>query len=116
MSPTSRWRIEKGDTMSERKINLSDLTNLVKRGRQGVLDLALKGEIEAIDPTVPGEGFKYELAQGDPSDDEFVNHKNTWRNRVAKASEACGRETSVFWTTDGEMIVTLKPVKAKRKK
>lgn len=102
--------------MSERKINLSDLTNLVKRGRQGVLDLALKGEIEAIDPTVPGEGFKYELAQGDPSDDEFVNHKNTWRNRVAKASEACGRETSVFWTTDGEMIVTLKPVKAKRKK
>jgi hypothetical protein len=98
------------------KVNLADLTNLVKRGRQGVVDLQLQAEIEAIDPNEVGAGFIYPDAQGDPSDDDFLNHKNTWRNRVAKASDAVQRETSVLWTTEGEMVVTLKAKKVKGKR
>ncbi len=98
-----------------KKVNLSQINNLVKRGREAYIDPDLTADIQALDPSVIGDAFIYELAQGNPSDDDFVNHKNTWRNRVAKCAELVARECSVQWTTDGEMIVTLKPVKVKRK-
>lgn len=96
------------------KVNLNDLTNLVKRGRQAILDMNLVAEIQTIDPTIIGDAIIYDLAQGDPADDEFANHKNTWRGRVARSAEYLGVDCSVNWTTEGEMIVSLKPVKAKR--
>jgi hypothetical protein len=96
------------------KVNLSEITNLVKRGRQAVIDQALLADIMSLDANVVGDAFIYADAQGDPTDDEFVNHKNSWRGRVAKAGEACDRDCSILWTTAGEMVVSLKPVKAKR--
>lgn len=98
------------------KINLSQVTNLVKRGRQAIIDLALVADIQALDPAIDGDAFIYEDAQGDTSDEDFPNWKNTWRGRVAKAGEACDRECSILWTTEGEMVVSLKPVKGKRKR
>jgi len=98
-----------------KKINLSQITNLVKRGREAYIDPELTADIQALDPSAVGEAFIYELAKGNPSDDDFVNHKNTWRNRVSKCAELVGRECSIQWTTDGEMVVSLKPAKVKRK-
>ena len=98
------------------KVNLSEITNLVKRGREAYNDPQLVADILSIDETIVGDGFYYDDAQGDPSDDEFINHKNTWRNRVAKCAEVAEREVSIHWTDLGQMIVTLKPVKTKRKR
>lgn len=98
-----------------KKINLSEITNLVKRGREAFTDPALLSDILALDAKVDGDAFVYEDATSDPSDEEFVNHKNTWRNRVAKCADEAGRECSIHWTTDGQMVVSLKMVKAKRK-
>lgn len=96
------------------KVNLNDITNLVKRGRDKFSDPQLVADILSLDATIEGDGFYYGEAQGNPSDEDFVNHKNTWRNRVAKCAEEANRECSVFWDEDGQMIVTLKPVKKKR--
>jgi len=98
-----------------KKVNLSDITNLVKRGREAYIDPKLTADIKALDPSAVGEAFIYEEAQGNPSDEDFVNHKNTWRNRVTKCAEEVNRECSIQWTTDGEMVVSLKVVKSKRK-
>ncbi len=98
-----------------KKINLSQISNLVKRGRDAYIDPDLTADITALDPSVIGDAFIYELAQGNPSDEDFVNHKNTWRNRVSKCAELAERECSIQWTTDGDMIVSLKPTKVKRK-
>ena len=85
------------------KVNLNELTNLVKRGRQAILDMNLVAEIQTIDPAIIGDAIIYDLAQGDPSDEDF-----------ARSAEYLGVDCSVNWTTEGEMIVSLKPVKAKR--
>ena len=98
-----------------KRVNLSEITNLVKRGREAYIDPKLTDDIKSLDASVAGDAFIYEEAQGDPSDEDFVNHKNTWRNRVAKCAELVERECSVQWTETGEMIVSLKPVKVKRK-
>lgn len=37
------------------KVNLNELTNLVKRGRQAILDMNLVAEIQTIDPTIIGD-------------------------------------------------------------
>jgi hypothetical protein len=97
-----------------KKINLSEVTNLVKRGRDSYSDPELVSDILALDASIEGDAFVYESATGNPADDEFVNHKNTWRNRVARCAEVAEREVSIHWTTDGEMVVSLKPVKKKR--
>jgi hypothetical protein len=97
-----------------KKINLNEVSNLVKRGREGYNDPELVADILALDASIEGDAFMFETATGDPSDDEFVNHKNTWRNRVAKCAEQAEREVSIHWTTEGEMIVSLKPAKRKR--
>ena len=97
-----------------KKINLSEVTNLVKRGRDSYSDPELVSDILALDASIEGDAFVYESATGNPADDEFVNHKNTWRNRVAKSAEQADRECSIHWTEDGQMIVSLKPVKKKR--
>jgi hypothetical protein len=99
-----------------KKINLNEVTNLVKRGREGYNDPELVADILALDASIEGDAFMFETATGDPADEDFVNHKNTWRNRVAKSAEVAEREVSIHWTTEGEMIVSLKPVKAKRKR
>jgi hypothetical protein len=96
------------------KINLNEVTNLVKRGREGYNDPELVADILSLDASIDGDAFIYESATGDPSDEDFVNHKNTWRNRVAKSAEQADRECSIHWTEDGQMIVSLKPVKKKR--
>ena len=97
-----------------KKINLNEVTNLVKRGRGEYENPDLVADILALDASIDGDAFVFELATGDPSDDEFVNHKNTWRNRVAKCAEQADREVSIHWTTEGEMVVSLKPAKRKR--
>jgi len=98
-----------------KKVNLSQITNLVKRGREAHIDPKLTDDILSLDTSVLGDAFIYEEAQGNPADEDFVNHKNTWRNRVTKSAEAVNRECSIQWTEDGEMVVSLKVVKAKRK-
>lgn len=105
---------DKGNTMSK-KVNLSQISNLVKRGREAYIDPKLTDDIKSLDASVEGDAFIYEEAQGDPADEDFVNHKNTWRNRVAKCAEEAERECSIQWTEEGEMVVSLKPVKQKRK-
>lgn len=97
-----------------KKVNLGDIQNLVKRGREAYTDPDLVADIASLDEAVVGDAFYYEPAQGNPADDEFVNHKNTWRNRVAKCAEEANRECSILWTTEGEMVVSLKQTKKKR--
>jgi hypothetical protein len=97
-----------------KKINLNEVSNLVKRGREAFSDPELVADILSLDASVDGDAFMYETATGNPADDDYVNHKNTWRNRVAKCAEEAQRECSIHWTEVGEMIVSLKPVKKKR--
>ena len=41
------------------KVNLSEITNLVKRGRQAVIDQALLADIMSLDANVAGDAFIY---------------------------------------------------------
>ena len=97
-----------------RKVNLSEISNLVKRGRDAFSDDEITADILSLDADIEGDAVYIDKAQGTPSDDDFINHKNTWRNRVAKCAEIAEREISIFWTETGQMLVTLKVVKKKR--
>jgi hypothetical protein len=105
--------LTEGIKMSQ-KINLNQVTNLVKRGREAFHDDEIVADILSLDSSIDGDAVMIDKAQGTPSDDDYVNHKNTWRNRVAKCAEIAQRDVSIYWTETGEMIVALKVQKKKR--
>ena len=100
------------------KINLSDLVGELKgRGRAPYENPALESEIKELDPAIDGDAFVCELAQGNPDDEDYTNHKAMWRGRAEKIAEKNNIAISVQWTSTGRMIVSLvKPKKAKAKK
>lgn len=93
------------------KVNLKDIqSRLVKRGRDAYENPELSAELMALTPT-EGDAFIFEPAQGDPTADDYTNHKNLWRNRVSSVAERLGipdGALSIQWTTDGEMVVSYK--------
>ena len=99
------------------KINLSDLVGELKgRGRAPYSDPALEQELLALDPAIDGDAFVWDIAQGNPNDDDYTNHKAKYRGRVETIAERNNVAVSVQWTTDGRCVVSLaKPAKGKRK-
>ena len=70
------------------KINLSDLVGELKgRGRAPYENPALEAEIKELDPAIDGDAFVCELAQGNPDDEDYTNHKAMWRGRAEKIAE-----------------------------
>ena len=97
------------------KINLSDIQSLiVGRGRKPYENAELLAEIEAIDPNDPNDGIIWEDAQGNPEDEEYVNHKSKFRSRAEAVAEQIGREISTVWLADGRLVIKLKTGKNKK--
>ena len=99
------------------KINLNDLQGMLsKRGREAFHDETLQAEILSLDPKVEGDAFIWDSAQGNPSDEDYTNHKAKYHGRVETIAERNNVAVSVQWTTDGRCVVSLaKPAKGKRK-
>lgn len=93
------------------KVNLRDIqAKLVKRGRDPYTNPELDNELLAL-TSDEGDAFIFEPAQGNPSAEDYVNHKNQWRNRVSSVAERLGipdGSLSIQWTTEGEMVVSYK--------
>ncbi len=97
------------------KINLSDIQSLVVgRGRKPYENAELLAEIEAIDPNDPNDGIIWVDAQGNPEDEEYVNHKSKFRSRAEAVAEQIGREISTVWLADGRLAIKLKTGKNKK--
>jgi hypothetical protein len=91
------------------KINLSDIQSLVVgRGRKPYENAELLADIQAIDANNPDDGIIWEDAQGNPEDDEYVNHKSKFRSRAEAVAEQIGREISTVWLSDGRLVIKLK--------
>lgn len=91
------------------KINLSDIQSLiVGRGRKPYENAELLADIEGIDPSNPDDGIIWEDAQGNPDDEEYVNHKSKFRSRAEAVAEQIGREISTVWLSDGRLVIKLK--------
>lgn len=98
------------------KVNLKEIqSRLVKRGRDAYENAALVAELVALDPSAEGDAFLFEeatyLGECVSTNEEYTNHKNTWRNRVnSLAARHLGDEVelSVQWTDSGEMIVSFR--------
>jgi hypothetical protein len=94
------------------KVNLSDIqSRLVRRGREAYENESLVAELRALDASNPEDAFLFEEATftGDKGSDDYINHKNLWRGRVAGlAARYIGEsvELSVQWTDAGEMVVS----------
>ena len=95
------------------KVNLKEIqSRLVKRGRDAYVNPELSAELLALTPD-ESDAFLFEEAtfSGDTASEEYVNHKNLWRNRTNSVASACGipdKSLSIQWTIDGEMIVSYK--------
>lgn len=95
------------------KVNLKDIqSRLVKRGRDAYENEQLSAELTALSPE-NDDAFLFEEATfaGDTDSDEYVNHKNLWRNRVKSVASSVGipdGSLSIQWTVDGEMVVSYK--------
>jgi hypothetical protein len=91
------------------KVNLKDIQDkLVKRGRDAYVNPDLSAELLALTPD-EDDAFIFVEAQGDPTDADYVNHKNLWRNRVKTVATQAGIDAdalSIQWTTAGEMVVS----------
>ena len=99
------------------KINLSDLVGELKgRGRAPYSDPAFEQELLALDPAIDGDAFVWDIAQGNPNDDDYTNHKAKYRGRVEKVAETNGIAVTVQWTSDGRCVVSLMKRKGKSKK
>lgn len=96
------------------KVNLRDIqARLVKRGRDAYENEALVAELLGLDLNDEHDAFLFTEAtfDGDTAGDDYVNHKNAWRNRVSSLALRVlpeGTKISVQWTLDGEMIVSVK--------
>lgn len=95
------------------KVKLSEIQNqLVKRGRDAYQNAELEAELMGLDPQDPDSGFSFDEAKftGDPASEDYVNHKNTWRNRVSSLAERIlpNAELSIQWTRECEMIVSFR--------
>lgn len=98
------------------KVNLKEIqSRLVKRGRDAYENPELVAELLALDPSTPDDAFLFEEAtfEGEcvSTNEEYTNHKNTWRNRVnSLATRHLGDEVeiSVQWTDTGEMVVSFR--------
>jgi hypothetical protein len=91
------------------KVNLKDIqARLVKRGRDAYVNPDLSAELLALTPD-GDDAFIFAEAQGDPTDTDYVNHKNLWRGRVKTVATQAGIDAgalSIQWTTEGEMVVS----------
>lgn len=98
------------------KVNLKQIqSRLVKRGRDAYQNESLVAELLALDASNPEDAFLFEEAtyEGEcvSTNEDYTNHKNTWRNRVASLATRHlgeGVEISVQWTDAGEMIVSFR--------
>jgi hypothetical protein len=98
------------------KVNLKQIqSRLVKRGREAYENAGLVAELLALDASNPEDAFLFEEAtfEGEciSTNEDYTNHKNTWRNRVSSlATRYIGEdaEMSVQWTETGEMIVSFR--------
>ena len=90
------------------KVNLNDIqSRLVKRGRDAFQDEILESELLALDADIVDDAFIYEAGQGNPTDANYVAHKNKMRNRVTSIASQHSLGVSIQWTIDGECVVSL---------
>jgi len=100
------------------KVNLNDLKGqLSSRGRAPYENPELEAEIMSLDPAIDGDATIYEGSQGDPSSEDYTNHKAMWRGRAETIADKNGIAISVQWLTTGQMVISLaKPAKGKGKR
>jgi DNA polymerase III epsilon subunit family exonuclease len=69
------------------------------------LDAGFILDIQSLLPD--GDAFIIDMAKCDPSRKEFRSHQKLWFKRLNAYSKIAARAISHFWTTDGELIVSL---------
>lgn len=97
------------------KINLSDIQSLVVgRGRKPYENAELLADIKSLNPTDPNDAIVWTDATGNPTDEDYANHKAKFRSRAEAVATQAGVEISTVWLSDGRLVIKLK-AKAKRK-
>jgi len=72
------------------------------------LDAEIILDIQSLLPDVPdGDAFIIDMAKCDPTRTRFWDHQYLWFQRLDAYSKIAARAISHFWTTDGELVVTL---------
>ena len=105
-----------GDTVMA-KVNLNEIKDqLSSRGRAPYENPELLAEMKALDPEVDGDAFICEISQGDPTSEDYTNHKAMWRGRAETLAEKAGIDISVQGLSTGLMVVSLAKRKARKRK
>ena len=97
-------------------VNFADHNNETPRSFHQRLDVVINPtldagfilDIQSLLPDVPdGDAFIIDMAKCDPTRTRFWDHQYLWFQRLDAYSKIAARAISHFWTTDGELVVTL---------
>ena len=94
-----------------KKVNLNEIqSKLAKRGKPAYTNKDLAQDILSLNPEVEGDAFIWADAQVNPtlSEKEMQTVKARFRNRAESVAESLGIAIRINFTTDGEMIISLR--------
>jgi hypothetical protein len=92
-----------------RKVNLSEV-QIVKRGKPPYENEELAQDILNLDPTNPDDAFLWAEAVVNLNQNQKVvgNEKMKYRTRAESIAERLGVAIRINWTSEGEMVISLK--------
>jgi hypothetical protein len=72
-----------------------------------ITDKELNDEILSLDPNIKGDATIWDRGKLDPSDPEYSNRKGMVGGRIRRTGRHLGVPISVYWTTDGQPVLSL---------
>jgi hypothetical protein len=72
-----------------------------------ITDKELNDEILSLDPNIKGDATIWDRGKLDPSDPEYSNRKDMVGGRIRRTGKHLGVTISVYWTTDGQPVLSL---------